>query len=131
MLALPPASRRAALLAFLRGRTLAVVGLDPATRLDPRKPFREIGLDSLMAVELRNALVRAGGRRLPATLLFDHPSLDALADHLMEEWRLAEPSPSAGIHPITPAAARAIAAMTEDEAEALLMAELDLAGRAA
>ena len=48
----------------------------------PARRSRTIGLDSLMAVELRNALARAFGQTLPVTLLFDHPTLDALAAHL-------------------------------------------------
>ena len=58
-------------------------------------PLKEIGLDSLMAVELRNALTRSLGQPLPATLLFDHPTLDALAAHLAQRLDLdAEVSPS-------------------------------------
>ena len=41
-----------------------------------------------MAVELRNVLVRLGGRSLPATLLFDYPHLDALSSHLYQAWGL-------------------------------------------
>jgi hypothetical protein len=48
-------------------------------------PLGELGLDSLLAVELRNALATALGRPLPATLLFDHPTVDALTDHLLRE----------------------------------------------
>ena len=43
----------------------------------------ELGLDSLLAIELRNALARSLGRSLPATLLFDYPTLDALTDYVM------------------------------------------------
>jgi acyl carrier protein len=64
---------------------LAVLGLDAERALDPGMPLGELGLDSLLAVELRNALATALERTLPATLLFDHPTVDALTDHLLGE----------------------------------------------
>jgi acyl transferase domain-containing protein/NAD(P)-dependent dehydrogenase (short-subunit alcohol dehydrogenase family) len=90
--ALPSGARRPALLAFLRERTVAVAGLDPATNLDLRKPLKDAGLDSLMAVELRNVLVRTGGRRLPAALLFDYPTLEGLTGYLLTAWELDAPA---------------------------------------
>ncbi|KVT85288.1 hypothetical protein WK59_12225 [Burkholderia ubonensis] len=59
-----------------------VTGTRPSTRLDVQMPLRELGLDSLMAMELRNELCALTGRRLAPTIAFDYPSIDALAAHL-------------------------------------------------
>ena len=78
-------SREAVLLAHVREQALNVLGLDPASDLDPRRPLQELGLDSLMAVELRNVLGRSVHQVLPATLLFDHPTAEALVSFLASE----------------------------------------------
>ena len=67
------------------GELATLLGLDAGRALDPRTPLGDLGLDSLLAVELRNVIGTALGRTLPATLLFDHPTLDALADHLLAQ----------------------------------------------
>jgi acyl transferase domain-containing protein/SAM-dependent methyltransferase/acyl carrier protein len=85
-LAQAPAARKRSLVAsFVRERSLAVLGLDPQRAVDPAMPLGELGLDSLLAVELRNAFSSVLGRPLPATLLFDHPTIEALTDHLISE----------------------------------------------
>src|SRR5207253_9094877 len=76
-----PSQRRAILLDYLREQVSRVLGLEPSLRLEAQQPLMELGLDSLMAIELRNALAGALNLKLPATCLFDYPTIEALADH--------------------------------------------------
>ncbi|TXC66105.1 KR domain-containing protein [Piscinibacter aquaticus] len=118
---LRPGERRDAMLEDLSRQAVQVLGLGADTLLDARRPLKEVGLDSLMAVELRNQLARAVDAALPATLLFDYPTLEALAAFLVQRLELspAEALPAAG------GERRAVASMSDEEAEALLLAELD------
>jgi KR domain/Phosphopantetheine attachment site len=122
--ALPSGQRRQRLTADLRERTLLVLGLDRGMSIDAHAPLKDIGVDSLMAVELRNLLVRAAGQPLPATILFDYPSLDALAGYLMRAWKLVdEPEPGA-TPPAYDMKKEGLEELTDAEAEALLADEL-------
>jgi polyketide synthase 12 len=68
-----------------------VLGMSGPGRLDPERSFRDVGFDSLTAVELRNRLNEATGLRLPPTAVFDHPSPAALGGLLAEEMLGAPP----------------------------------------
>ncbi|WP_344432249.1 type I polyketide synthase, partial [Amycolatopsis minnesotensis] len=76
---------RRVVLDLVRGRTAAVLGYPNATAVAPHRTFLDLGIDSLTAVELRNQLNAATGRKLPATLAFDCPTADAVTDHILAE----------------------------------------------
>ncbi len=67
---------------IVRAYTAAVLGHSGADAVDPDSPFTEIGFDSLSSIRLRNRLGEALGIRLPAVVVFDHPTPNALAAHL-------------------------------------------------
>ncbi|MFG1778108.1 type I polyketide synthase, partial [Micromonospora sp. NPDC049048] len=85
---LSPAEREGVLVDLVGGLAATVLGHAGDAGLEPDRAFREVGFDSMTAVELRNRLRAATGVQLPAAVVFDYPTPAALARHLRD--RLVE-----------------------------------------
>jgi len=116
-----PVQRRELLEQHVRVAIAGVIGLSDAHSIEPRQRLFELGLDSLGAVELRNRLAVAMGRTLRATLIFDYPTLVALADHLEHDvlgyaTAVEDAAPAAVVEDLD--------AFSDDELARMLAAEL-------
>ncbi len=111
--ALTPAEQRNRMVELVRAEAAAVLGHADASALDVTRPFRELGFDSLTAVDVRNRLNTVSGLRLPATLVFDHPTVTDLADHL-RTLVLDEAVPQAADPSAVPAVPAGSAASDDD-----------------
>ena len=80
-----PGQQRDLLLAHVTEEVRDVLGLDEAFQIGAHLGLGDLGMDSLMAVSLRNRLQAALGVTLPATLAFDYPTIDAIASHVLRD----------------------------------------------
>jgi acyl carrier protein len=108
-----------------------VLGLEAAQTVDVQRPLKELGIDSLMAVELRNVLksdlALDGG--LPATLVFDYPTVDGIAHFLARDvLGLETPSSAAAREPATATVLSRVEDLSDEEVDRLLGERLGSGG---
>jgi myxalamid-type polyketide synthase MxaE and MxaD len=118
--AAPPAMRRELVTAHISGEVARILGRDERQAIEPDRGLFEMGMDSLMSVELKNALERAVGRRLPSTLTFNHPNVGALSQFICSDVLRLETAAAADTMP--PPDERD--ALSEQELAAMLAATL-------
>jgi acyl carrier protein len=124
----PLRNRRAVLEAHVRDQAIRVLGLSPSFKLDLSQGLATLGMDSLMTIELKNRLQASVGKTLPSTIVFDHPTVIALAEYLEKNvLMLVDPTqqPTAMAAPDKAGkSADDLEHLSDDEAEAILMKEL-------
>ncbi|MGC7102578.1 SDR family NAD(P)-dependent oxidoreductase [Amycolatopsis lurida] len=82
---LPTGEQDRVLLELVRTETAKVLGHPGPESVEPDRAFRDLGFDSLMAVEFRNGLGASTGTQVPATVVFDHPTPNAVVEYLRTE----------------------------------------------
>jgi NADPH:quinone reductase-like Zn-dependent oxidoreductase/NAD(P)-dependent dehydrogenase (short-subunit alcohol dehydrogenase family)/acyl carrier protein len=120
--------RKALLSVHIKDCARRVLSMDAEGAIQDSVPLQDIGLDSLMALELRNELAQSLGLTLSAGTLFNYPTVNELTQHLLTLLPAIE-------DPLVPAAASkgddwsALDSLTDEEAELLLLQELDGSGQ--
>jgi hypothetical protein len=119
---------------FVAREVAAVLGVDDGHALAPTVGLFEMGMDSLMSVELRKRLERGSGLGLPSTLTFNYPNIRALASFLDGELSARREAPIVPAHQPPAAATNVVApppemtdlaALSDEELEARLLARLE------
>ncbi|MBI5722129.1 MAG: SDR family NAD(P)-dependent oxidoreductase [Burkholderiales bacterium] len=136
--AAPAAARRDVLVEFVQREVAAVLALPNGHDVALGTGLFDLGMDSLMAVELKRRLERGAGKALPSTLTFNYPNVGALAGFLESMLAATLAGGATAAAPValaaatpaitaadTPAAPQDIGAMSEDELEQQLLARLE------
>jgi acyl carrier protein len=128
----PEALQREILVEFVRDQAAAVLGVEDRESVALDAGLFEMGMDSLMSVELRKRLERGAGRRLPSTLTFNYPNIAALAAYLQRELVGAEKPVAVCAAPEAKPAPAVVAtddldSLSDEQLEARLLARLEAA----
>ncbi|WP_394829827.1 SDR family NAD(P)-dependent oxidoreductase [Pendulispora albinea] len=116
LLPMSPEDRERTLLDLVRAEVANVLGITPPSSIATHRPLQELGLDSLMAVELRNRFAALTGLRLQATLLFDHPTPRGLTELLAKKLVPHDAEPRVAILEELDRFERSLLATTADDA---------------
>lgn len=122
--------RSARLLAWVRQEVARVLGYEAGRLPEKDRGFAELGMDSLMAIELKNRLQRGLDRDFSPTVTFNYPTVETLAWYLIEELFPAQPATSTAVIParsevMSPPQSSA-QTMTDSEAAAVIAAKFQL-----
>jgi hypothetical protein len=127
ILTVPAAERAHAMRDFVRGEVMTVLRTDPNDPPARHVRFADLGMDSLMAVQLRNRLSRglAMPKPLAASVMFDHPTIDAISAYLLETLAPAAAPPArTKAAPAPSMTAQDVSGLGDADIEALLNARL-------
>jgi acyl carrier protein len=122
LLSTPAEQREEVVLEAVRAEAATILGHSSPQAINPRSAFKQLGFDSLGAVELRNRLNVLADLRLPSTLVFDHPSPAALATFIAAQLLRGEPG--AGLDPEEAELRRALAEIPLERLRELGLLEL-------
>ncbi len=119
-----PSQRQHVFMDLIGARVKTTLGIHGDQEIDPGQPLQELGLDSLLSIELRNSLGASLERTLPATLLFNYPTLKALAGFILREVQPETPEVTTEAKSdFSPASLVAeIEALSDEEVDRLLTA---------
>jgi NAD(P)-dependent dehydrogenase (short-subunit alcohol dehydrogenase family)/acyl carrier protein len=127
--ALPEGEHHPFLMDFLSQAIARTLKLGPGFVIEPRQKLFELGLDSIMAIEMKTRLERSLGRSFSATLLFLYPTVESLADHLLKE--VIGPVGDGRLQPASMPAFKpadepvTVGALSEEQMVELLLREID------
>ena len=135
LLGAPPSDRAGLVVAFVRRHVMDVLRMREGELPDRRDRLTELGLDSLMAVELKGRLHQSLGGKvdLPATLVFDYPTIGAIAELILTRLEVGAGTEGEGVptgrvgagESPEPGGKEEIASLSEDEVERLLLDRLE------
>ncbi|MBW1600498.1 acyl carrier protein, partial [Streptomyces sp. JJ38] len=91
--------REQVVLELVQAQAAAILGHASAAEVDPERPFKDLGFDSVRAVEFRNRLRQVTGVQLPSTLVFDHPTARATARLILGKVDGVESATPSTAHP--------------------------------